>query len=198
MEKLLDETPPPLPSHITTTPGSGWPKTLGIITIIFGVLGSLGGLLAFVNPFILRSQLQNYVQLGADPVVVDAYIDKMVPYQITLAVLTLTAGLLLLAGGLTLVKKRVIAVKLLLAWGVYKIGVGIYTTVRSLPMVREQMEIMQSSTALAGEAGEAIGKFTSIATTFGMIAGLVWAAVLPVFLFIWFSRAKIREQIKAW
>lgn len=198
MDQPLDETPPPLPSHMTATPGSGWPRTLGIITIVFGVLGILGGLVAVINPLILRKQLESYVQLGADAVAVDAYMDKMVPYQITLAVLTFTAGLLLLAGGLFLIKKRAIAVKLLLAWGVYKIGIGIYTTIQSFPMVREQMEIMQSSTALAGDAGETIGQITSIATTFGLVAGLVWVAVLPVFLFVWFSRAKIREQVKVW
>lgn len=198
MDKPLDETPPPLPTHITATPGSGWPKTLGIITMVFGALGSLGGLVAVINPFLLSKQLESYVQMGADAAAVNAYIDKMVPYQITVAVLTFTAGLLLLAGGITLLKKRAIAVKLLLAWGVYKIGIGIHTTIQGFPMVREQMEIMQSANAFGGDAGEAIGQITSIATTFGLIASLVWVAVLPVFLFVWFSRAKIREQVKAW
>ncbi len=198
MDKPLDETPPPLPTHISATPGSGWPKTLGIITMVFGALGSLGGLVSVINPFLLRKQLESYVQMGADAAAVDAYIDKMVPYQITLSVLTFTAGLLLLAGGITLLKKRVIAVKLLLAWGVYKIGIGIHTTIQGFPMAREQMEIMQSSNAFGGDAAESIGQITSIATTFGLIASLVWVAVLPVFLFVWFSRAKIREQVKAW
>lgn len=198
MDKPFDETPPPLPSHITATPGSGWPKILGIITLVFGTLGSLGGLVSFLNPIFLRKQMESFVELGADAADVAAYIDKMVTYQTTLAVLTSTAGVLLLVGGLALIKKRPVAVRLLLVWGVYKIGNGIYSTIQGIPMAREQMEIMQSANAFGSDAGEAIGQFTSIATSVGLIVNLIWVMVLPVFLFVWFSRAKIREQVKSW
>jgi hypothetical protein len=198
MDMPLDETPPPLPSHLAAKPGSGWPKTLGIITIVFGSLGSLGGLAAFVTPIFLKQQMQPYVQMGADPAAVAAYVEKMMPYQIIMAVLTLSAGLLLLFGGLNLIKKRPVAVKLLLVWAFCKIGIGIYSTIQGIPMAREQMEIMQSSSAFGSEGGAALGQITSVATTIGMIVSLVWIAVLPVFLMVWFSRAKTREQVNAW
>ena len=43
-----------------------------------------------------------------------------------------------------------------------------------------------------------IGSITSYAVWAGMAFGFLWLAALPVFVLIWFNRAKVKQDIRAW
>ncbi len=99
--------PPPLRT-------SNWPKTLGIITIIFGVLGICKAPMALVG---LATNSALLKQMGMDGAVLEKFRGPVIMQGVTEAVV----AVLLLVTGIMLLKRRRAARPLALAYGVVRI-----------------------------------------------------------------------------
>jgi len=180
-----------------------WPKTIGIIAMIFGVLGGLNSLMTicvgcFPEFFAKLSQLPP-----------DFY-DKWRAFMLISGFGILFLGCLLFFGGLFLTLRKRLASTILKIWAGLKIVVGVVGTYFSYVMQQEQIplmlesqkKIMESAGASAAAGAEdmmgMISSITEIATMVGMVLGLVWLMVLPTFMLIWFIRPKIRKEIAGW
>lgn len=203
MELPPSPLPPPPPS--AKPPGSVWPVTLGVISLIFGIGGLLQGLLSPLSLFLTRQQMQTFVDQGAEQAKVDEYLAKLTQMSyVTLAVYGVLA-LLLIAGGILLLKRKRLSSPLLQTWAVLKILGGGFLMFRMVALTRLQMSILMEptmKTASKGTAGaadmEMFREITGWATWIGMGFGFLWLAILPVFFIIWFNRRKVVDQIKAW
>lgn len=197
----METLPPPL----AKPPGAVWPKTLGIIALIFGIGGLLQGVLSPLSLFITRQQMQTFVEQGADQGQVDEYLAKLSQMSyVTLAIYG-SLAILLIAGGILLLKQRRIASMLLQTWAVLKILGGGFLMFRMMALTRLQMSIIMApslKTASKGSAGAAemqmINEITGYATWIGLGFGFLWLAILPIFFIIWFNRRKVVEQMNAW
>ena len=69
-------------------------------------------------------------------------------------------------------------------------------------MLENQKKLMEkASPEAAAQAEQMVGMvsgITEIATVVGMVLGMAWLMVLPVFMLIWFIRPKIRKEMVGW
>ena len=200
----METVPPPLAKPSAST----WPKTIGIIAIIFGVGGIFQGILSPLSLFLTRQQMQAFVDQGADQARVDEYLTRLTTNAYMSLGVYLVLAVLLLTGGILLLKRRKVASPLLQTWGVLKILAGGFILFRMSSLTQLQMAIIMESTLAtaskggAGASGGAdmamVNQFTTYAVWAGLGFGFLWLAILPVFLIIWFNRRKVSEQIETW
>jgi hypothetical protein len=200
----METVPPPL----AKPPASTWPKTIGVIAIIFGVGGIFQGILSPLSLFLTRQQMQAFVDQGADQASVDEYLARLTTNAYLSLAVYLVLAVLLLTGGILLLKRRKVASPLLQTWGVLKILAGGFILFRMTSLTQLQMAIIMESTLAtaskggAGASGGAdmamVNQFTTYAVWAGLGFGFLWLAILPVFLIIWFNRRKVMDQMKTW
>jgi len=189
------EQVPNLPAGKQTS----WPKVLGIIAMVFGVLGSLSGLWAIASSF-FSEILAKMANLPPD------FYDKWKPFMLASGLGTVFLGALLFFGGLFLMQRKRSSTMMLNSWAILKMALGVAGAYLSYQMQSEQMplmmehqqKMMKKSGAGAEQMAEMITGVTEIATMVGMVFGLAWLMVLPVFILIWFIRPKIRKEVAGW
>lgn len=179
--------------------GAKWPKILGIILVIFGVLGIGQGLLAPLSPFLTKAQMQAFVDMGADQEKVDDYLSQLTAQSYLGGVVYGILGVLLLAGGIFMIKRRKICSPLLQTWAILKILGGGFVLFRQMSLTELQMSIMMVDTGSAkGQDAEMMESIFSYSMKIGMVFGILFLAALPIFVIIWLNRSKIRRQMAEW
>lgn len=196
----MTTTPPPFtPPSPSTTPGSRWPKILGVIAVIFGAGGLLQSIIGPVSMMLVKQQMQVFVDQGADQGKVDEYISKITYHTYMSSVAMAIVGLLLLVGGILLLRRRKAASPVLQIWAVLKLIVGGLVTFRSAALSRMQMEIIMSNDALGtGKEAAMVSTFANYGVWIGLIFGLLWTAALPIFMLIWLNREKAKQDTANW
>ncbi len=172
-----------------------WPKVIGIIAVILGGLGILGGGWALIMPFFM-DLMMGLMPKGQVPGIESLQMLK--DWQGWLAVsslLMIGLATLLLFVGIGLLKRRRWAVRLGVWWSILKVLFVVAQNVVGLSMQEAQMEAL--SEQMSNIPGMSSG-FISAMAVMGMIVGIAWGWALPVFLLIWFSRAKIKEEVAGW
>lgn len=198
----MEIAPPPL----AQPPKTVWPKSIGIIAIVFGIGGLFQGVMAPLSLFLTRQQLDTAIKQGADQGRVDEYLAELTIQSYINLGIFVALGLILLTGGILLMKQRRIASPLLQTWGILKILAGGFVLFRMTALTTKQMAIIMEATmaaALKGRAGgggelEMVNQFTTYAMWAGLGFGFIWLAILPVFFIIWFNRRKVIDQVQAW
>ncbi len=176
-------------------PLSGWPTTIGAVSIVFGVLASLNGLYGVVSSVFAESideWLRTFVPAG-QPTGMEVMADNpgLLAFN---SFLVLVAAVLLLVLGIGLVKRRVWGAKLVPIWAVIKIVVATMGGFVGYHVAQGQLEAMSNDPDLAAmPAG-----FTDTMVVVGFAVGVLWGLAMPVFLLIWFSRARIKEEVSQW
>ncbi|NOX99374.1 MAG: hypothetical protein GXP30_06545 [Verrucomicrobia bacterium] len=182
---------------------TSWPKTLGIVAMIFGVLGCMNSLMTilggcFPEFFAKISQLPT------------GFYHKWQPFLLISGFGILFLGGLLFFGGLFLTLRKRSASMMLNLWAVLKVVLGLVSAYFGYQMQQEQIplmlkaqkETMESAGAAAAAGAEdmmgMISSITEIASTVGMVLGLLWLMVLPAVMLIWFIRPKIRREMAEW
>src|SRR5688572_13867048 len=110
-------TPPtsPYPSAPPTTPGPiamgqghpAWPTPVGVISIVFGVLGGLSYAIQVISPLFMQA-----IQAGMPPEIRDqmeaqnAVTRRWLPFTISIAAGQLALAILLVACGVLILKRR--------------------------------------------------------------------------------------------
>ncbi|MFK5922097.1 MAG: hypothetical protein QM496_07945 [Verrucomicrobiota bacterium] len=183
---------------------SSWPKTVGIITLIFGILGVLKGLSAIASSF-FGEMMAKVSNLPPE------FYDKWKPFMLGSGAVDILLGLLLFAGSLVLIFRKRFAMFVLVGWALMKIVFGLVGGVFNFIMQREQMPLvieqqrkaMEKAGGASGAAGadqvaDMVGNATEILSTVMLFVGLAWLMVLPLFILIWFIRPKIRREMADW
>ncbi len=174
---------------------SGWPTMIGIIAVVFGVLGVLGGCSGLVfNVFaaIWGSSMQWMPEVQkAQFEVMRQYV---VPTSISMVVATVVAAWLLVAG-IGVLRRRPWSRGATVGWAVAKI---IYA-IPAYFLNKAQFEAMEQA---AIDSGTPIptGIFTIMQSVGGAMMGwsILWVWALPLFLIIWFRWAPVKTEVERW
>ena len=171
---------------------------IGIIAIIFGSGGLLSSAIGPLSILMVRTQMETFVKQGADQAKVDDYLARLNQITYSSAAANAVLGLLLLTGGILILRHRRAGSPTLQVWSFLKITVGGLFLFKSASLSRLQMDIMLNSNAMGGSEAQMIGSITSYAVWAGLAFGFLWLAALPVFMLIWFNRMKVKQEISSW
>jgi hypothetical protein len=163
----METAPPPL----AKPPAAVWPTSIGIIAIVFGIGGLFQGVMAPLSLFLTRQQMETFVKQGADQARVDEYLAQLTSQSFISLGIFVVLGLILLTGGILLMKQRRIASPLLQTWGILKILAGGFVLFRMTSLTTKQMAIIMEATlgtASKGRPGgggelERVNQFTTYA-----------------------------------
>ncbi|HRQ72942.1 MAG TPA: hypothetical protein PLU35_07935 [Phycisphaerales bacterium] len=205
------ETPPWMPpASPPTAPGAmvsrlapaapAWVAVLGILSIVFGVLGALSKCWGMATPLFFSMMDRFFASMPEEevPEAVGQSFSMMGAYAWPIAgvslLKTVVAGLLV-AVGIGLLKQRAWAPAWAIRYAVLDmvltLGEG---TLGALAQVA-QMDAMQAADPTAFGP---IGRWTTLiaygSVGLGVLVSLVW----PVFLIVWFTRRRVREQTSTW
>lgn len=197
------ETATPPPIHPDQIPGRPvkWPKILGIISLVLGILGILQCALSPLSLLFVDNQMEFARQTDGNDEVIAEYMAQLKSVALSSGIALGVVAIILLVGGILLLRKRPSAPLVLQLWAVLKILVGGYFSFRSLSLTRLQMEIMMGQDMgpmTGGREMEMIQRVTDYAVYGGMIFGLLWLAALPVFFLIWFAREPVKTEMSTW
>lgn len=176
---------------------SAWPKVIGIIAIVLGALGVLGGCMGlastlFVDTF--KGVLEDMMPSGQpSPLEPLEAVYEHKGWMIVTQFLTMGAAVLLLFVGIGLLKRAAWSARAAMYWAVIKMAVVVPGAVLAYMANKAQLATMaeQGGGFVGSGLVEAIG-----AASIGL--SVVWGWALPVFVLIWFSRAKIKAEVAGW
>ncbi len=172
--------PAPGVSDASTKPT--WPTVVGIISLclagFFGLMTIIGQIINFsgINP------QQREIMKNAP--------DWVEPMQLSAGAFAVIAYIVLAIAGANLLKRRLLGRKLHLVYAV----MGIVVAVAGLAIGLTIVSIAQPPANMPPAAQSAF----KISMTVGPIIGLPFALAYPVFLLIWFGRAKVKQHIQTW
>jgi len=161
----------PLTEQTTT-----WPNVIGIVAIILSILGLLGTAVGLVFT--------------------SKWMQPSSPFP--LARLTyVTSGvleILLLVVGIGLLKRCRWSIKTAMVWAVAAIIVAVLNSVLGYSEMEEQLGRM----AQDPNTPPGMGGMTKGAGCIGMGLGTCASCAFPLFVLVWFLRAKIRAEVSTW
>lgn len=177
-----------------------WPKVIGIIVMVVGVGGGFMGLWSVASSF-MTEMLAKMSNLPPD------FYLKWRPFMLGSGVGAVLLATLLFLGGLLLLWRKRFALVVLMGWAGLKVLHGFVSSYFGYKMQQEQMPLIMEQQAKmmeqAGAGGNAevmgmVSNVSEIAALAGLVFGLLWVMILPLFLFIWFARPKIWREVAGW
>ncbi len=173
-------------------PESSWPKVLGVIMIVFGALGALFSCWIAVVPHVMK-RLEQMMPPGQQAGL--EVFEHWTGWMMTDGILSLVLAILLTVAGAGLLKRRRWAIRTSLAWAVMKMMLVGAEAVFQYKMNAEQMEAAAQQTPGMGAMGDTVQNVAGVSAAC-MVLLFGWA--LPLFVLIWLSRAKIKEETSQW
>ncbi len=181
---------------VPVTPPEGWPTVLGVLSIIFGSLGVLGAGCGAIG-LVVFPAIINLIPEGPEREELEKSIGHglhYVPLQIGSQLIEFVLAVILIVGGIQLLKRSQGAVKSLTVFAVGDLVsntlvliLGIMTAQAQAKAMAENPEVQQVPQGMM----EAFG-------VIGAIVVWVLSAIWPIFLLLWFRRAKIRASVEGW
>lgn len=182
--------PPTSPGYIPPAPPQ-WPGVLGVIAIVFGTLGALSALGSFAS-YLLLPMFQKLA--GNAPGMQAAFGYKN--WNLALGVVGLLAGGLLISAGIKLRARSPVAMTQVMWWSVIRMVMAVVqAVVASLAQWNTIQSMNSSQSGAMPPAAVAIQKMLVPLTGAGT---LLWGWALPIFMLVWFRRAKIRKEVSSW
>ncbi len=196
------QIPPPTPLTPPTDGGAippkpaSWPTVIGVIAIIFGSLATLGGCFGLVSSLFL-DQFMSLVPQGEAEEMTSA-LDGLKPALIISGALTMVLAIVVLIGGIGLLRRRAWGRSTCLTWAGLKIVLVVGNSVLSYIVQQSQFQAMAEDLNMAGSMPGFLPALMQAMGVVGLVVGLLWGWALPVFMLIWFSRRKIKAEIAQW
>ena len=200
---MNDATPSP-PSAAPSPPPAlpdetRWHTPIGIVAIIFGAFGLVAGIGGLAAKAMVRASLSSQLKSGPEATLqIDAFLEKWSTFMIGGGLVIAVLAIILLVGGICTLKKRLLGARMLVIWSVLKILFGTGYAIMGQSMQKDQFAIMFGPHSQMGEMGDQISGFVQASARAGIVFNILWTAILPVFLLIWFSRKKIKASIATW
>lgn len=174
---------------------STWPTFLGVVSIIFGVVGLFNGLATMASSMLVDMARQAAPNAQAN---VWQVVQKWQVWTISSGAFSSILAIMLMVAGIGLTVRRRWGVKLHMAWAVLKliwspvlVGVGLLAQIDSLKATEADM----------AAAGNPTFAFTGVMrqTTLVMTGlTLLWLWLLPCASLWWLTRPKVREEVGGW
>jgi hypothetical protein len=170
------QVPPGYPDYTPAPKPPVWPLVVGILSTIFGSLGLLCAC-ASIPMNIMNPAAQQALQ---------QFPEWWRTYQIISGLFGFLMAVVLLSGGICLIRRRPAGLPLSVAYGVLGlIGSVLNTIITVSGMAGFQMP---------GPMG---GSMKSVMMVSPFV-GLIFGAGYPIFLLIWFARPSIRQEVRSW
>ena len=197
-EQAPGVTPPSDPAEVPPPP-STWPTAIGVIAIVLGGVGALGGCVGAFLPLFM-GMMQSIAPKG-QVTGLEGMMDWVV-WIVAVSIAAMPIAVLLLVAGIGITKRRAWGPKVALVWAGLKMIFVIVHSVASYLIQIPQFEAMQEAMAndpnMPAGMGAFLGSLMQAFGIFGVLIGVLWGWALPVFLFIWFARKKIRTETAGW
>jgi hypothetical protein len=176
--------------------GTKWPNVIGVICIVIGALGTIFGILGLVSQVFLGKVAQMMPAEEAEPLQHVMEVSELWKSWTSAAgVLAALVAILLIVGGAKLTRRRSQAMGLLKTYAVLRIPVALFAAAINYKIqiaIYEASGTMPGSTTTVSESA-----FRAIAA--GQFAfSAIWGSALPIFLLIWFARARIKDEVRRW
>ena len=195
-EQAPSMTPPSDPGELLP---STWPTAIGVIAIVLGGVGALGGCLGAFLP--LFFDLIRRIVPEGQVTGLEGMMDWVV-WIVAVSIAAMLIAVLLLVAGIGITKRRAWGPKVALVWAGLKMIFVIVHSVAGYLIQIAQFEAMQEAMAndqnMPAGMGAFMGSLMQAFGIFGLLIGVLWGWALPVFLFIWFARKKIRTETAGW
>jgi hypothetical protein len=181
-------SPPMQPGiPMMAAPQSKWPTVIGIIAIIWAAFGLLGGVCGLGGMFMARSMPTNFpgapgMSMGVSPMMLPGFF------------IGLILKACLLALGIGLLKRRFWAPQWVRIWAVVEMLGSVIGLVLGYLAQQHQFAAMARQPGMQ----QMPPAFFEGMAVFSVGCGLLVAWALPVFMLIWFSRDKIKEEVATW
>lgn len=187
-------TPPLLQGELEQQP-SKWPTVIGVIGVILASLGLLCGCAAYFAVPMQKWGLEAQRNAGQPVALAEAQVKAAEQFQIPTMVL-LSLGLIgsiwLLVGSISLLRRTRKARTQLIGWAVFSILLMAIN-------IALQILIFQATVDELNARGESqmVGQLW-IGVIIGGCMGFLFGLALQVFVLVWFSRNKIRDEMLQW
>ena len=170
-----------------------WPTVIGVISIVLGSGACLGGAWGFFAPQFMKMMAD---QMPQDQAELFSTMQGWTTWIFIRSALTVVIALVLLVAGIDLVRRRARGIKLGRVWAVLKM---IFAVVGSyVGFFIQQEQLRQMSQQISQQNLPIGGSFFALMGVVGVVFGILWSCAYPVFLLIWFSRAKVRSEYTRW
>lgn len=202
-------TPPPdgsVPLHPPIVAGevsaaasaTTWPMVIGIISIVLGVLATLNTIWS-VTWSLLGPYIADWFGLGTNPQFAASFQsakDNAV-WVVLSGLVSLALAVLITIGGIGLTKRRRAGVAWSRRWAIAKIVYALLATALGLFMSVGQIEDAKQQVVTQG-APAFVSGIISIGMYVGFAAMLLWYALYPTIILVWFGRPSIKSAIAKW
>ncbi len=166
-----------------------WPKVIGVVCIVLGALGVLGGLWQAVAPLLMEAMLGSLAQTPEMKATIQVQKDHMV-WLLLAALLGIAGAIMLLIGGAGLCMQR--------RWGHMMLKVYIPFRIVVVVLASVLTWVVTEATHKAMATSGTAPPLSSAVLVVSLAFGLAWGWAMPVFLWIWFSRSKVKALVSAW
>lgn len=190
----LPAAPPQRPGRLPVR-RTVWPTVLGVIAIVYAGLMMLCNVSGFIVSTLYKwlagflgsmGQPDRAIEITAD--VADKYQAMFIVYSI----LAIGASLWLLLASISLVKRRPGSSRSIIAWSIVEFVLQCASIGLQVVLTKAVADVLR---------GEGLGRQATETYVMAVINGcsmLVVSIALPIFMLIWFSRAKIKAEIASW
>lgn len=182
-------TPPTSPAPYVSPPReSSWPTALGIIGVILGafyILVVLGQVASMFMLFVFTRRTAETPEW--------AMMQLPLPWQVLSTIISLALAILILVCGAQLLKRRRSAAWGLIIWAIAYTLLAITNLTLSYTVMNNTMQKARQDVNGGMPAGIAAD-----ITFISMCAGGLFSLIPPVFVLIWFSRRKIKDEVAMW
>jgi len=177
-------------------PRSRWPIVIGVIGIVLASLGLVCGCAGYFGPAMAQWGVDMQAQSGQP---VDPYAIANLQVQREMYVFTailMTVGLIVaiiqLTGSIALVRRRASARMLMMAYAIAAIIMACVNTAYQFMLNAETQRLLEEQGTQVPQAFVQVGLIIGLG--FAIVLGFGW----PIFLLVWFSRGKIRDEVEQW
>jgi len=189
------EIPPTLPDALAAPKRkSTWPTIIGVIAIVFGILGILVyGVCGIVGQF-FGGQFMSMMNTPD----ADAQIAAMEQYKwlnVGVGLLQAILAVLLLVAGIAMTRRRANCRSMAMMWACAKILIVALGSAVGFFAQQAQFEaIAQQQATVPPGMQQMQGGMLIVGVAFGV----AWGWALPIFMLIWLNRQKVRDEVAGW
>lgn len=181
-------------------PEAKWPKVLGIISIILGILGLFQhafGLLGTLAMGAIMGSEMGQQAIAQEPGAALAFdsVREFIPYLTFVEAARLGLGALLIAGGAMLVMRKAVSSSVLLLWVSLETVAVIGVTIIQYQSQQAQMQVMQQT---GGGVPAGFDQIAGGIEVMGAVIGLALGLAFPLIVALYMLLPKNAALIATW